>query len=493
MVDAPTVALGVIGLYLVVIFGIAVWSYQRTDLGHLQDYFLMDRSLGPIIGVLTIFATFQSGYYMLGNVGFFYLFGSPWVLGSLATSPMVGVMIWYFGSRFWVWSKEEGHLTISRMYGTYYESKTLRGFVGVLTALFIIPYIGVQLIAGAVAIEGITAGLVSYQVGVIFMLVVILLYTIVGGFRAVTVSDAIQGLFFFLIMWALTAYFLVHYGGVGGFFNALTTEHPTALTADGLIGAEYAFLHLGLMFGVVFGFLFQPYIFHRIIAAKNLKTVQSMSVWIGIIVLIGYISTMFVGFGILTMEPDIANPDSALPVFLERNFPLIGSVVIASAIAAMMSTADSHLITAAATTVDDVYRPFFNDDPEPSNVKTVTWALMVGLMLAAGALAFVEPGFIVDITLIAFAGFATLIWAGLGMMHWDWATAEGTIASAGFGGLVVLLVYQGLLPFLPAITFDYIIYSFIASFVAFVVVSLVTQSPSQETRDRYQQMLDDYL
>lgn len=493
MVQQTTAALSTITVYIVVILGIGVWSYRQTDLSHLQDYFLMGRELGPVFGILTVFATFQSGYFMFGNVGFFYLFGSPWVLGSMVTSPMVGVFIWYFGSRFWVWAKKYGHITIGRMYGHYYESKAVRGVVGGLTVLFIIPYIGVQLIAGGVAFEGITNGLVSYQAGVLIMFLVILAYTIIGGFRAVTVSDALQGIFFFVIMWAIAGYFLVEFGGIGGFFETLSTEHPQALTSDGLIGVDAAFLHLGLMIGVVFGFLFQPYIYHRIIAAKNLKTVRSMSIGVGVIVLIGYVATMFVGFGILIMEPEIANPDSALPTFLERNFPVLGSVAIASAIAAMMSTADSHLITGGAAAVDDIYRPFVDDNPSPTTVQRVTWTVMLVLMVAALALAYVEPGFIVDITLIAFAGFATLFWAGLGMMYWDWATAAGTIASAIVGCGVVVLSYLGFLSFLPEITFGYITYSFVASAVTFVVVSLATQSPSAEIRAEYQELLDEYL
>lgn len=75
--NEATTSLAVIGVYLLIIFGIALWSYKQTDLGNLEDFFLMDRNLGPVVGVLTIFATFQSGYFMLGNVGFFYLFGYP--------------------------------------------------------------------------------------------------------------------------------------------------------------------------------------------------------------------------------------------------------------------------------------------------------------------------------------------------------------------------------------------------------------------------------
>ncbi|WP_254533186.1 sodium:solute symporter family protein [Natrinema gelatinilyticum] len=494
MVTQPQIAIAVVLMYVVVLLGLGYRSYEETERGNIEDYFLLGRKLTPIFGILTIFATFQSGYFMFGNVGFFYQFGFPWVLGSLASSPLVVAFLWYFGSRFWVLSKKFGHITIPRMFGHYYQSDTIRALLALLTVIFLIPYIVVQLLAGGLALEGITNGLVSFEMGAAFMTVVIIVYTVIGGFRAVTWTDSIQGVFFFLMAWILMVYFLIDHGGVSAFFGDYVSQFSKGMSYTGLLGVDLITLHVALFLAFVVGFIFQPEFYRRAIASKDLSTLRTISIGAGAIVLLAYIPTMFLGFGIKMAMPGIENADSALPVFLGEQYPYLGTVVIAAAIAAMMSTADSLLCTISATVVDDFYRPYVNPDADGDSLERIGWAVIAVSMIVAFAVSLTEPGFIAEITAIAFTGFLVLFWLTIGMFYWDGATAAGGIASLVAGLVTIFGVkYGGLgLPQLVS-SFGFVIYTFIVTGVVFFAVSLVTTPLPKEHIAEYQSLFDRHL
>jgi SSS family solute:Na+ symporter len=494
MVSQANLAIGVVLVYVGIMIALGYLSYRRTERGDIEDYFLIGRHLTPVIGILTVFATFQSGYFMFGNVGFFYQYGFPWVLGSLASSPLVVVFMWYFGSRFWVVSKKFGHITVPRMFGHYYQSDTIRAILAVLTVVFLIPYIVVQLLAGGLALEGITNGVVSYELGVAFMTLIIIIYTVIGGFRAVTWTDSVQGVFFFLMIWALMAYFLFQHGGIGGFFTDFVNQYPQALSYGGFLGINIITLHLALFIAFTVGFIFQPEFYRRAIASKDLRTLRTIAVGTGVIVLLAYIPTMFVGFGIRMSLPGIENPDAALPQFLGSQLPFFGTIIIAAAIAAMMSTADSLLCTISATVVDDFYRPYINPDANGKMLEYVGWAVIVVSMILSFIISFLQPGFIVGITAIAFTGFLTLLWLTLGMFFWKHATATGGIASLVIGVISIFAVKYGNLPIPKLVSgFNFVIYTFIITGIVFVVVSLLTTPLPDEHISEYQSLFDEHL
>ncbi|MFB6087026.1 MAG: sodium:solute symporter [Haloarculaceae archaeon] len=491
-------SIGIVVVYLALMFLLAFVSYRRRETGDIDEYFIMGRELTPIIGMLTMFATFQSGFFMFGAPGVFYALGFPFMVALLIEVPLITVFIWFFGARIWVMGKKYGHYTVTRLFGHYYDSTGVRLAIVAMTVVFLILYIDVQLIAGGLALESVTQGLISYEVGVVLMGILVAGYTLLGGFRAVTWTDSVQGFLFFAGVWVLAVWFLVRHGGVGGFFGDLVAEYPNALSRGGFAGIPiqtFIWTNLAFVFGAIVTFPVLPMFTRRIMAAEDLPSLRKMAVGAGGISLVGFVGLVILAFGIKMAMPGIQDTDAVVPTFVTDTFPILGAAYISAAIAAMMSTSDSLLITTASTVVDDFYRPQVRPEASGTHLERIAWATIVAVIAVAIVIGTIRPGFIVGITFVALGGFIPLVWALFGMLFWRGATSEGVLASIVVStALIFWIKYLGA-P-VPRFTsgFDFLLYAFPISLLVFVGVSLVTSGTApEENVETAQQLFQDYL
>lgn len=192
MTDAA-LQLTVLGLYLLVLVGIGAYTFGRSGRDPVS-YFLASRGLGTLVLVFTLLATLMSAFTFLGVPADAYTHGLGIFLGVGVTDAFLSALFLAFGYRLWRAGKRFDFVTPSEFFSHRFQSP----FLGLLYALcalgFTAPYISIQIIGGGRALEVLTGGAVAYLPAAVIMALIITLYVLVGGMRAVAWTDTLQGL-----------------------------------------------------------------------------------------------------------------------------------------------------------------------------------------------------------------------------------------------------------------------------------------------------------
>jgi sodium/proline symporter len=345
-----------LGLFLLVGF----LSSRKSD-GSAGDYYLAGRTVSPMLVGLSAVATNNSGYMFIGIMGFTYVSGLSviWLgIGLIFGDYLTSLFVHH---RLRTVSQEQGALTFSSALATWQgrELRWLRLVASLMTLIFLGAYAAAQLSAGGKALEVLLNWPVEW--GAVIAALMVASYCMVGGFRASIWTDAVQSAVMYGAMVLLMVVAIVSFGGVGTSYAALQ-EIPNYLNwfaADDLLvpGAFGAALFVvGWMFAgaCVIG---QPHIMVRFMALENEERMGRARAWyygfyasfFAISIVVGLMTRLHLG-DIGSMDPELVLPVMAvdlLPAFL------VG-LILAGIFAATMSTADSLLLSCAATLTHDL-------------------------------------------------------------------------------------------------------------------------------------------
>jgi SSS family solute:Na+ symporter len=201
-----------------------------------------------------------------------------------------------------------------------------------------------------------------------------------------------------------------------------------------------------------------PQMFQRFLAAEDERAFRSLLVVWPAMVLVAAVVPVFLGVWGTAAVPGLSDPDTVLPALLSAHAPpwLFG-VVMGGALAAMMSTADSLVLTLSSIVSRDLYRAHLDPDASPARETWVGRAVAVVLLVAGLSIALVREGTILDLAVYFIQGNALLLPAFLGALYWRRASAWGALASV-VGGQAYFLAAQfgpapafAFLPFVPAL------------------------------------------
>ncbi|HLA41001.1 MAG TPA: hypothetical protein VJ417_13450, partial [Candidatus Glassbacteria bacterium] len=241
----------VIFLYLAVTFGIGSFAWWRGRVTA-DDYYISARSQGYLVTALAIMATFFSAFAMLGAPGMLYQGGIGFVFFMLNV-PICGALIWIIGKPLWALGKRHGYITPSDLVADYYNSDLLRVLIALLGIVYIIPYAVLQFKGGGYLFQVITqnsdvhagwfelsGGMIrigplaasTYVFGALLLASITMIYTIMGGMRAVCWTDVFQGGLLVIGMLAGGAITIWKLGGLTGLFES-REENFTAQADEG--------------------------------------------------------------------------------------------------------------------------------------------------------------------------------------------------------------------------------------------------------------------
>lgn len=180
-------------IYLVLVLGVGFWASRHRAAGNfVQEYFIGNRSMGGLVLAMTLVATYTSASSFIGGPGAAYKIGLGWVLLAMIQLPTVWLTLGVLGKKFAIIARRVNAVTINDMLWARYQSRAVVILGSVTIILAFIATMVVQFIGGARLLE--TATGLSYQQGLFLFAGCVLLYTIVGGFRAVVMTDALQGI-----------------------------------------------------------------------------------------------------------------------------------------------------------------------------------------------------------------------------------------------------------------------------------------------------------
>lgn len=470
-------------IYLAIMFSLALYSRKRLSGSgsFLEEYFIGSRGMGGFVLAMTLVATYTSAGSFVGGPGVAYKMGLGWVLLAMIQLPTAWLTLGVLGKKFAIIARRVNAVTVNDILRERYRSRWVVIAGSVSLVLFFMAAMVAQFIGGARLLEGITG--ISYNMGLLIFSGTVILYTCIGGFRAVILTDTVQGVVMFIGTIALLTGILHAGGGMEATVTTLRGIDPGLVTPFG--PGEFLSKPFILSFWVLvcFGVIGLPHSAVRCFGYRDSKSMHTAivlsTVVIGVIML-GMHLCGALGRAIL---PDITVGDKIMPaITLAVLHPVFAGIFVAGPLAAIMSTIDSQLILASAAIVKDLYLNYINPDAgkeqaekRVKQLSTYT-TFIIGLIVFMAA--FRPPDLIVWLNLFAFGGMqAAFLWPMVLGLYWKRANAAGALASMGAG----LVTYFYMMTYVKRFMGMHVIVPTLAvALIAFVATSLMTKGPNIE-------------
>ena len=364
-------------LYNLLLIAIGFWAKKRTS--NQDDFYLGGRGLGPFVAALSASASSSSAWSLLGVSGAAYV----WGLSAIWLLP--GVLVGYVVS--WTWvaprlmeiSQKTGAVTLPELlFGDFNEKEKtiLLRLTTIIITCSLIVYIAAQFQGAGTAFSSILG--ISQEWSIIIGALVILTYTFIGGFWAVSLTDSIQAILMLVVALFLPLFLLIF---IGGFGDLIFSVKAIGTQAEGsLTGVHTGLMGLGFIIGTIsigFGYPGQPFVVNRFMAARDITTIKR-----GRIIAIAWATVIFGGMILLglcakVMYSTVADPESVLFFVSQRLFgPVFAGIITAAVLSAIMSTADSQLL-AVASAVDRDWK-----GGKGTNISSARVAILLVVILA---------------------------------------------------------------------------------------------------------------
>lgn len=473
-----------------------------------EDYFLGGRSLGGFVAALSAQASDMSGWLLMGLPGSIYAFGTgqSWIAIGLFIGTVCN---WLFISgrlrRYTI--RANNALTLPTYFeNRFHDKKRVLLLISSITiVIFFLVYTASALAAGGKLFNSVFG--VDYTIALTIGALVILVYTFLGGFLAVCVTDFIQGT---LMLVALLAVPMIALSIIG------VDNVAVAVEATGVAGGSKAFFDLfsngerpytaveiisQLAWGL--GYFGMPHILVRFMAVKDEKELKKSK---GVAIAWVFLSLLFacvIGAVGRAFLPNVLEGNDSEKVFIEMiiqiftkeyALPVIGGLFLCGILAAIMSTADSQLLVTASSVAEDIYKGVIKKDADDKTVLRLSRVTVIVVAVLAYLIALNPNSSIMGLVSNAWAGLGaafgpivllSLFWkrtnfagavagiasGALAVLVWDYLPLVTTASADGSNVLVTLGSYTGLYSLLVG---------FALSLVCIVVFSLLTKTPSEE-------------
>ncbi|WP_238899427.1 sodium/proline symporter PutP [Clostridium sp. YIM B02500] len=475
-----------IGVYLLILLTIGYYSYKKTS--NLSDYMIGGRGLGPLVTALSAGASDMSGWMLMGLPGAVYLTGisNIWIGIGLTVGAYFNYLL--LAPRFRVYTEiANDSMTIPDYLENRFKDKSniLRLVSGIVILVFFILYVSSGLVAGGKLF--VDTYKLTYTMGVVVTLSVVVLYTYYGGFLAVSLTDFFQGTLMFVCLITVPVVAYMNIGvDPGTFVNKVKAIDPKLF--DIFRGTSIASIISLLAWGL--GYFGQPHIIVRFMAiksAKELKSARRIGIGWMAIGLLGAVVSGIIGLVYFTEHnTPLSDPET---VFLRLGdilfHPFITGIILSAVLAAIMSTISSQLLVCSSSITKDFYLAFFNKEASEKQQMVIGKLAVLVVAAFATVLAYLPNKTILDIVGQAWAGFGSSFGPVLLLsLYWKRMTKWGALSGMIVGGITVLLwIVLGLSSFLYEM-----IPGFSLSLLSVIIVSLLTKKPDSDISNQFNKM-----
>jgi sodium/pantothenate symporter len=461
-------------IFLIIIFGIGFWANKHIRLSNsfLQEYFLGGREMGGFLLAMTMMATYGSASSFIGGPGVSYNLGLGWVLLAMAQLPAGYFVLMILGKKFAIISRRYEAITLIDFLKKRYDSNVVVILSAVSIIVFLFASMTAQWVGGARLIESLTG--LNYTVALIIFAVTVLVYVIIGGFRAVALTDAMQGSVMIIGTIILLVGTVIAGGGIDTIMNSLVNENPQMLSPFGSDGSLTPLYVSTFWILIGLGVIGLPQIAVRAMSYKDSKSLHRA-------ILIGTIGIGTIMFGMHLIGvlarpviPGVDIGDKVMPTLtLEVLPPLLAGIVLAAPMAAIMSTVNALLMLVSSTVVKDLYLNFINPNASEKQIKTRSYWVTTIIGLAVVFFALVPPKFLIDLNLYAFGGLeSAFLWSVVFGLYWKKANKYGAISSMIVGIVLYIFIYR---EFTNIFGMHSVTIPVVVSCLIFIIVSLTTQ------------------
>ena len=479
-------------IYFVAMLGLGVFFFFRAKSKNDKDYFLGGKSMGPWVTAMSAQASDMSAWLLMGLPGSILAFGlgQAWIGIGLALGTALNWIL--IARRLRRFSQAAGDsITLPQYLSNRFatKSKALQITCAIVFLACFTVYVASAFVAGTDVFTSLFPS-IDRSLAMIIFAAILIVYTFLGGFKAVCWTDFFQGL---LMLVAVLSVPLIIVMTKDLDYSALNNA---VVSSDGKTTYEYiknifaappAEIASGLAWGL--GYFGMPHILVRFMAIKKPSMVRKSATVAIIWVVLALTAVIFIAvFGrILIGEELLVNGKQSM-VFIELSrdlFPAaISGILLSAIIAASMSTADSQLLVASSSFTSDIYKPIIRKN---ASDKETLWVGRVVVLLVSVIAFFIASSkgngaqAIMNLVENAWAGFGSAFGSVVILsVFWRRFTYKGALAGVIAGAvvdvlwLILLSGKTGIYELIPG---------FAVSMIAAIVVTLLDKKPSKEITD----------
>lgn len=333
----------IIGIFYIGILAL-ITIRTRTKEKNTINYLLGGSNLGAVLGFFTFAATLFSTFTLLGMPDFFRTHGvGAWIFLAVSDAFMVFGII-SIGYAFRKKIKLKGNF--SGMAGFLKDNYQTpwAGYIYFIGAfLFLIPYVAIQIRGVAIFLHGAFPESIPLWGWAFVIVTIMLLYSEIGGLKAIFYSDALQGVVLLVAIWIVAIYCIKNMGGLSSMFEQVSASNEKLLSTPGPNGLiNFQFL-LGSAAAIFLLPYTQPQISTRLAIMRNNRSLFRMAVGVGIFALVIILPTLFIGMYGSVLYSDANTPEFLSNALINDQITAVAAIVIIGLVAAAISTSDSQI------------------------------------------------------------------------------------------------------------------------------------------------------
>ncbi|TVP15301.1 sodium/proline symporter PutP [Shewanella sp. KCT] len=465
--------------YLILMMGIGLWAYKATD--SVDDYILGGRSMGPAVTALSVGASDMSGWLLLGLPGAVYLggLGEAWIGIGLVFGAWLN---WLFvAKRLRIYTQfTDNALTLPDFFEKRFEDKqsVLKLVSAVTILVFFTFYTSSGMVGGAILFEKVFG--LDYNLALLIGSGIIVAYTFVGGFFAVSWTDFFQGCLMLIALLIVP----VTIFSQPETQNGIHSLDPAMLS---LLSDDTTMIGLASLLAWGLGYFGQPHILSRFMAigsADDLKVSRRIAMSWMIVALMGALATGLAGSLYFADQP-IDNPETIFIHLAHAAFnPWIGGLLVAAILSAIMSTIDSQLLVCSSVITEDFYKKWLRPNASSKELMMIGRIGVLTIAVISGVIALNPESSVLSLVSYAWAGFGAAFGPVVILsLFWRGYSRNGAVATIVVGAITVVLWKQS-----TGGIFDLyeILPGFLFATLTGVLVSLVS-APADSTREQFEQ------
>jgi len=434
------IALIAMSIYLFLAFAIGLAAGRGRSFFSISEYAVGDRGFSLFIMWFLMGGTIFSAFAFLGGPGWAYSKGAA-SLYILAYCTL-GLLPWYIiGPKISRLGKKSNYITMGDFLGDRYNSKFLIIIIGIVSLLAFIPYLTLQIKGMGYIFNVLTYGNISFKLGALLALGIVVVYVATSGVRGAAWSDVFQAILMLLVAWVLGIYFVeTLHGGLNNMFSKIVENNPDFLTI-GNEGSKISSARYSSNIVVsMLGFLMWPHLFTKsyTTTAKRIK----LTVLVYPIFAIFLLPVLFIGFSGIGVVPssELEHSGQILPYLITHhltNSGLLYGIVGAGALAAAMSSSDAITHGASVSFGRDICKVIF-----PSLKENQELWIMRGAVIGVGAIAYCIAIFgsdgLIALLLGAYGAIVQLAPGVYSGLFWKKASTLGVILGLIIGVIVTI-------------------------------------------------------
>lgn len=425
--------------YMGVLVALAIWSRRETHT--LAGFYLADKKLPFWVVAFSTNATGESGWLLLGLSGMGYAVGMQayWVV----VGEVVGIALSWglISRRLKQLGDETDSITVPDVLAAKFADKwhLIRGVAVLIIVVMVTTYVTAQMVSSGKAFSSFLG--MKYETGVVVGAIFIIAYTFVGGYKAVSYTDVVQGILMLLGLVAVPAAAIHATGGWGEVTSALTLQDPALLDVFNFADTP-TWIGIASFLAIGLPFLGVPQLLIRYMSARDDGEVKKARIMSVIVLLVFTTGAVTAGVAGRALFPGLEDSETIFPVISSELFPpIISGMLLVVVLSAIMSTVDSLLLLSSSAVVRDTYQKIMGSEDSDAMLSNYGKIVTIVIGIIALLLGIQEPRVIFDFVLASWSGLGSAFGpAIIGILYYRRITWAGVL-SGMLGGFVVSVAW----------------------------------------------------